>query len=77
MSAARIVRLTARLELYLTAEEAILAGNQSWSSPDGMTYSRADLGWIQKEIAKIEGQLDYFTGSAYQGQAITFGRPAR
>jgi len=77
MSVARIARLQARLDMYLAAEQAILEGNQSWSSPDGMNYSRGDLGRIQYEIRSLEAQLEFNSGHAYQGTQITFGRPGR
>lgn len=67
-----LTELKARLALYLAAEVKILEGNQSWSSPDGMTYTRANINALQRGIRDIQAQIDFAESAAYQCQSITF-----
>lgn len=75
MSAA-LTMLNERLQLYLDAEKAILEGNQSWSSPAGMTYTRANLTDLRIEIKSLRAEiavLSQETGSNYNAQSFVFG----
>lgn len=68
-----ITLLNERLTMYMAAEKAILEGNQSWSSPDGMTYSRADLGRIQFQIKSLQQEISALDGTGFQAQRFVFG----
>lgn len=52
----QLVRAQSRLELYLTAEQAILAGAQAYSIGN-RTLSRADLSSISKMISKLQDEI--------------------
>lgn len=52
---ASLTELQNRKQLYLEAEAAVLK-MQSYSL-NGQTFTRADLGKIQAELAKIESQI--------------------
>lgn len=52
----RIIRVETRLTLYYAAEEAILAGAQSYSIGN-RTLTRADLENISAMIKRLEGEL--------------------
>lgn len=51
-----IERKKARLELYYTAEEAILSGAQSYQI-GSRTLTRANLGTIETMIKKLEAEV--------------------
>lgn len=51
-----IAELTARRALYLEAERAILTGNQSYTV-EGMTFTRANLQDIQRQLRELDRQL--------------------
>lgn len=68
-----ITMLNDRLTLYLAAEKAILEGNQAWSGPDGMTYTRADLGKIQLQIRSLRQEISALDATGYQAQRFVFG----
>ena len=62
-----------RLALYLAAERKILEGNQSWTVA-GVSYSRADLGQVRSEIARLRQELTVIqTGGSYGCQPVIFG----
>lgn len=66
--------LQERLELYKAGEKAILEGNQSWNSPDGMVYNRGNLFHLQREIRNIRQEISMLDGSgSYDAQVFTFG----
>jgi hypothetical protein len=75
--AARIASIEARLTLYKQAETAVLESSQSWSSPDGMVYSRGNLYHLQREIRNMEMELAYLRGEGFISEPIVFGGPAR
>lgn len=70
---ARLIALQDRLDMYIKAEIAIIEGNQSWQSPDGMVYTRANLSDIQKQIQKLENTIAAIDGSGYTAQTVSFG----
>lgn len=57
-----------RLNLYLAAEKKILEGNQSYSTKNGMSFTRADLPTIQNEIRRLRNEL----AMAQNGGVLTF-----
>jgi len=67
-----LTELKSRLALYLAAEVKILEGNQAWSSPDGMTYTRANINALQRGIRDIQAQIDFQESAAYQCQSVVF-----
>ncbi|MGI6655250.1 MAG: hypothetical protein ACOX5Z_00160 [Desulfobulbus sp.] len=74
----RLELLRERLALYLDAERRILAGAQSWSSPDGMTYTRASLATLAKKIEQLENEIalidpDWSSGGGFGAQTFVFG----
>ncbi|KJR97204.1 MAG: hypothetical protein VR65_24975 [Desulfobulbaceae bacterium BRH_c16a] len=70
---ATLTMLKERLALYLSAEKIVLEGNQSWSSPDGMNYTRANINALQREISAIRQEIAYFEGSGSTAQQFVFG----
>ena len=68
-----LTELKERLSLYLNAERTVLEGNQTWSSPDGMTYGRADLETIRREIQNIRREIAILDGTGFQAQRFVFG----
>lgn len=77
MTINRATHLQARQESLLAAIEAIEGGSQSWSSPDGMSYSRADLAALYSELRKVEAELAIVAPSTdnggYTAQPFSFG----
>lgn len=73
---ARLTALQDRLALYLEAEIKILEGNQSWSAPNGMTYTRGNLFALQQQIEKLEAEIAILsptTSANYNAQSFVFG----
>jgi hypothetical protein len=69
-----IAQLEERLALYLAAEKAVLEGNQSWQSPDGMVYTRSNIYQIQRAIKEIRNELAYYQNPAsFCAQTFVFG----
>lgn len=68
-----LTELRIRLQAYLEAETAILQGNQSYSRPDGVAYTRADLRNVQSEIHRLRIEIQSLTPGAYGGQQMVFG----
>ena len=64
--------LQARLNKYLTAEEAILGGAQSFTAGDTV-FTRANLPALQQQIEKLEARLACLNGRLH-GQAVFGGR---
>lgn len=65
--------LKERLALYLTAERKILEGNQGYTV-NGVTYERANLGFIRKEISDLHQQIYALeNGGAFGCQSVFFG----
>jgi len=62
-----------RLALYLNAEKVVLEGNQSWSSQDGMNYTRANINALQREISVIRREIAYLEGTGFTAQQFVFG----
>ena len=61
MSAFTFAELKSRLESYVAAEQAILAGSQEYQVGQGSTarrLRRADLAEIRAEIANLQKQID-------------------
>lgn len=61
------------LELWMAARAKILEGNQSYTSPDGSSYTRADLTEINKQITHCRRQIEILSGAAYGGKSFVFG----
>ncbi|SDP69601.1 hypothetical protein [Desulforhopalus singaporensis] len=70
---ATLAELQTRLDLYKDAEIKVLEGNQSWSSPDGMTYTRANINALQRCISNLEAQIAILDGSDYMAEPFVFG----
>ncbi len=68
--------LKERHATLLAAVEAIEGGNQSWSSPDGMSYTRADLRTLYSELRRVENQIAALdpasTGGGFSAQTFSF-----
>ncbi len=78
----RKAEVKTRLEAYRKAELAILEGNQSWVSPDGMTYNRGNLYHVQRAIQNLTAELAWLEGDSsgsggFSAQTVVFGRPVR
>ncbi len=60
--------------MYLAAEKAVMEGNQSYSTPDGMSYTRPDLRTIRAEIKSLRQEIAMQqNGGSYGTQQIVFG----
>lgn len=64
--------LQSRLNQYLAAEQKILQGDQSWTSPDGMTYNRGNLYHLQREIRNLEAAIAIAKGTGYGAKQFVF-----
>jgi|GEM_PF-1202167 len=72
-----ITELQERKTSLLDAITAIEGGSQSWSSPDGMSYSRGDLAALYSQLRRVEAEIAVCSPSAdnggYYAQAFAFG----
>jgi len=78
MSAETLAKLKTRLATYETAEEAILAGAQSYTAY-GRSLTRANISEIQTAIKELNREISAEEAKASGGggafNKITFGRP--
>lgn len=75
MSNPRLTYLSDRLDTLRDAIDAIEGGSQSWSSPDGMSYTHADLATLYAQQRRIESEismLDPVPGNSYGAQSFSF-----
>lgn len=61
------------LDTWMTAREKVLEGNQSYTSPDGSQYTRADLAEINRQIKACRIQISYLSGKGFKAQSFVFG----
>lgn len=67
-----LTELLERKQLYLDAERLVLTTSQSWTSPDGVTYTKANLSHLRREIEKINAKEGALSGSVGM-QSFTIG----
>lgn len=67
-----LTMLKERLQDYVDAEKKVTGSSQSWSSPDGMTYSRANITDLRMEIRAIRQEIAVLEGG-YGAQSFVFG----
>ncbi len=75
----QIEHLRTRQKNILDAIAAIESGHQSWSAPDGMSYTRADLRTLYSELRRLENQLAVLDPASFGGgfAAQTFSFSSR
>ena len=66
-----LAQLQERLAMYLEAEKTVLEANQSFTTPDGTSYTRADLRTISAKIDKIRNDISCLQGG-YGAQSFSF-----
>lgn len=60
------------LATWTAARDKILTGNQSYTSPDGSSYTRADLAEINKQIRICRTNINVLSGG-FVAQQVVFG----
>lgn len=73
----RLAHLKDRQVNLLAAISAIESGSQSWASPDGMSYTHADLRTLYAELRRVEQEISMLdpsvTGGGFGAQPFSFG----